>query len=95
MAYEALFNFLAEQSDTLGSGTGTELSAEVSHAPVDELVPAPGKVDGVDGGFVDDDGNRYWVSGPGHYQYTYDAHGNVVDRKWIPNTEALKAFRLA
>lgn len=92
MAYEALFDFLAEQSDALGSGTGTELSAEVSPAPVDELVPPPGKVDGVDGGFVDDDGNRYWVPGPGKYEYLYDADGNMIYKRWIPSHTLFRLY---
>ena len=76
-------------SESLRSDRTAPLSTESG------TTPPPGKVDGVDGGFVNDDGKRYWVSGPGHYQYTYDANGNVTDRRWIPDTQALKAFRIA
>lgn len=62
-------------------------------APDADMVP-PGKVDGVDGGIVNDGKSRYWVPGSGHYQYTYGADGRVTDRRWIPDTETLKAFRL-
>jgi len=85
MAFEAFIDLLSEHTNFADSGESTPLSTGVSPISDEALMPPPGKVDGLDGGFVNDGEKRYWVTSKGHYGYV-----EGIGRTWIIDSSHFK-----